>query len=162
VENSHDLPSRNTREQTDERWMNEALIEAGKAFALDEIPVGAVLISGDECLARAHDMRESTGDPTAHAEILVLRDGARLIGDWRLCECDLYVTLEPCPMCAGALILARIRRLIYGAPNAKSGAVETHCNLLAIEGFNHKVEVISGVLTEPCAELLKKFFADKR
>ena len=142
--------------------MNEALAEAGRAFALNEIPVGAVVVLGEECLARAHDMRESTGDPTAHAEILVIREAAKAIGDWRLCDCDLYVTLEPCPMCAGAMILARIRRLVYGAPNLKAGAVETHCHLLSLPGFNHRVETISGVLAEPCAELLKRFFSRKR
>ncbi|HQH12036.1 MAG TPA: nucleoside deaminase, partial [Candidatus Sumerlaeota bacterium] len=103
-----------------------------------------------------------TGDPTAHAEMLALREGAKKIGDWRLADCDLYVTLEPCPMCAGAIILARIRRLVYGAPNHKSGAVQTHCRLLDIETFNHKVEVVSGVLADQSAELLKKFFAAKR
>ena len=146
----------------DEYWMNEALAEAGRGFALDEIPVGAAIVLGEECIARAHDMRETTGDPTAHAEMLALREGAKKIGDWRLADCDLYVTLEPCPMCAGAIILARIRRLVYGAPNHKSGAVQTQCRLLDIETFNHKVEVVSGVLADQSAELLKKFFAAKR
>ena len=146
----------------DRFWMNEALNEAAVAFAEDEIPVGAVVVFGEECLARAHDRRESTGDPTAHAELLAIREAARKIGDWRLCECELYVTLEPCPMCAGALLLARIKRLIYGAPNLKSGAIQTHCNLLSIETFNHKVEVTSGVLTDSCAALLRDYFVRKR
>ena len=136
--------------------------EASKAAACGEVPVGAVLVRGGELLASRHDLRESTGDPTAHAEILALRDGAKKVGNWRLCECEMYVTLEPCPMCAGAMILARIKRLIYGAPNHKFGGVETHCRLLDITTFNHKVEVTSGVLSEECALPLKKFFREKR
>jgi tRNA(adenine34) deaminase len=143
-------------------WMNKALDEAAAAFTEDEVPVGAVLVLGEECLAKAHDIREKTGDPTSHAEILAIREASEKIGDWRLCDCELYVTLEPCPMCTGAILMSRIKRLIYGAPNFKGGAVKTHCSLLSIPTFNHKVEVRSGVLEEECADLLKKFFSRKR
>ncbi len=149
-------------EEKDIYWMKEALKEASQAFEEDEVPVGAVIVLGDECLARTHDMRESLGDPTAHAEILAIRQAAQKIGDWRLEHCDLYVTLEPCPMCAGAMILARVRRLIYGAPNLKSGAVESHVRLLSIPTFNHLVTVKSGILSEECASLLSEFFRKKR
>jgi len=149
-------------EEKDIYWMKEALKEASQALTEDEVPVGAVIVQGDECLARTHDLRESTGDPTAHAEILAIRSMAQKIGDWRLDGCSLYVTLEPCPMCAGALILARVKRLIYGAPNLKSGAVESHLQLLSIPTFNHLVNVTPGILSEECAGLLKQFFQNKR
>jgi len=145
-----------------EYWMNEALKEAGKAAAMDEIPVGAVIVLGEECLARAFDQRESTADPTNHAEMIAIREAARQIGDWRLCDCLIYVTLEPCPMCAGAILLSRIKHLVYGAINKKFGAVETHCQLLSLSNFNHKVEVTSGILSDECSELLRDFFQKKR
>jgi len=150
------------KKERDEHWMREALREAGEAFAREEIPVGAVIVLGDECLSRASDLRETTGDPTAHAEILAIREAARKIGDWRLEGCEIFVTLEPCPMCAGAMILSRLKRLVYGAPNHKSGAIDTHCRLLEIDSFNHFVEVRSGVLEKECAELLKRFFSGRR
>jgi tRNA(adenine34) deaminase len=146
----------------DTYWMNEALTEAGEAERKNEIPVGAVIVLDDECIARGHDLRETTKDPTNHAEIISIREAAKKLGDWRLSGCSMYVTLEPCPMCAGALILARIKRLVYGAQNIKFGAVDTHCNILSIPGFNHKVEVASGVMSEACAELLSGFFQRKR
>lgn len=143
-------------------WMRMALDEARSAALIDEAPVGAVVVQDGRVLARAHDLRQSTGDPTAHAEILALREAGKELGDWRLDGCDLYVTLEPCPMCAGAILMARIRRLIYGAPSAKAGAVHTHCRLLEIETFNHKVEVIQGVLADEAAALLADFFKNLR
>lgn len=145
-------------EYDDAFWMEEALTEAREAEKMNEIPVGAVIVLNDECIGRGHDLRETTKDPTNHAEMIALREAAKNIGDWRLCDCKIYVTLEPCPMCAGALILARIKRLIYGAQNLKFGAVDTHCNILSIPGFNHKVEVASGIMSEECADLLSGFF----
>ena len=140
-----------------------ALEEARKAAAADEAPVGAVVIDPDGALvSAAHDERMALRDPTAHAEILALRRAARALGDWRLDGCDLYVTLEPCPMCAGALILARIRRLVYGAPNHKGGAVATHARLLDVETFNHRVEVEAGVLAEECGQVLTDYFRARR
>jgi tRNA(adenine34) deaminase len=149
-------------EDTDIYWMKEALKEASHALMEDEVPVGAVIVLGDRCLARTHDRRESTGDPTAHAEILAIRQAAREIGDWRLSGCNLYVTLEPCPMCAGAMILARVKRLIYGAVNLKAGAVESHARILSVPTFNHLVMVTPGILPEECAAPLSQFFQNKR
>lgn len=151
-----------TASESDEYWMRQAMAVAREAPACDEIPVGAIVVKNRTCIARAHDLRHREKDPTAHAEILALRKAAEKTGDWRLEDCDLYVTLEPCPMCAGAIILSRIKRLIYGAPNHKSGAIETNCRLLDIETFNHKVEVTAGILAEESAALLKEFFKNKR
>lgn len=142
--------------------MRMALAEAQKAFEEDEVPVGAVVRLNNEVIARAHDQREHSGDPTAHAELLAIRSAALRLGDWRLEGCILYTTLEPCPMCAGALIMARVKCLVYGAPNLKSGAVDTKCRLLEYSGFNHSVEVISGILADESRELLTRFFARKR
>ncbi len=153
----HDFPS-----EFDVYCMRLALREAERGARDGEAPVGAVVAREGTALASAHDLRQSTGDPTAHAEMLALGAAGRALGDWRLDGCDLYVTLEPCPMCAGAILLARIRRLIYGAPNCKSGAVETHCRLLDIDTFNHRVEIRSGMMAEQSAMLLKEFFAQLR
>ncbi|NQU43796.1 nucleoside deaminase [bacterium] len=143
--------------------MERALEEARKAIERDEVPVGALVIAPDgTLLGAAHDERMARRDPTAHAEILALRRAAQALGDWRLEECELVVTLEPCPMCAGALVLARIKRLVYGAASPKSGAVATHTRLLDIETFNHKVEVQSGVLAEACGKVLSEYFRGRR
>lgn len=143
-------------------YMELALTEARKALSANEVPVGAVVRLGDEVIARAYDLREHSFDPTAHAELLALRQAAVRLGDWRLNECMLYTTLEPCPMCAGALILARIKCLVYGASNFKFGAVATKCKLLDCAEFNHRVEVVAGVLSEECSALMSNFFALKR
>lgn len=142
--------------------MNLALEEAVNAARLGEAPVGAVVVRDGELLARAHDLRQSQGDPTAHAEILALSAAGKLLGDWRLDGCDLFVTLEPCPMCAGAILMARIRRLVFGARSRKAGAVRSHCSLLDIGTFNHKIEVVEGVLMEEAARLLSEFFEGLR
>lgn len=143
--------------------MRQALDEARRAAARDEVPVGAVLVGPDgQVWGRGHDARMESHDPTAHAEILALREAARHQGDWRLDGCDLFVTLEPCPMCAGAILMARVRRLYYGAPSPKSGAVESLCRLLDTEGFNHSVEVHGGLLAEECGDLLRKYFHHRR
>jgi tRNA(adenine34) deaminase len=146
-----------------EHFMRLALKEARSAAAADEVPVGAVLVApGGAIVAQAHDERNATADPTAHAEILALRRGAPELGDWRLEDCDLYVTLEPCPMCAGALVLARIRRVIYGALSPKSGAVESHTRLLDVETFNHRVRSTGGILADECGRVLSTYFREKR
>ena len=147
---------------SDIRWMRLALEEAVNAAHGGEAPVGAVVARGEELLARAHDERQRRADPTAHAEILALRAAGERLGDWRLEGCDLFVTLEPCPMCAGAAVMARVRRLVYGAANRKAGAVETHCRTLDISTFNHRVEVVSGVEAEAASALLTAFFAQLR
>jgi len=146
-----------------ESRMRLALEQAQRAAELDEAPVGAVVTGPDgKVLAAAHDERMRLKDPTAHAEVLALRAAAAALGDWRLDDCDLTVTLEPCPMCAGALVLARVKRLVYGAASPKSGAVETHMHLLDVETFNHKVEVVSGILAEECGQVLKDYFRGRR
>jgi len=143
--------------------MRMALDQARQAAAADEVPVGAIVVAPDGALlAAAHDERIAAHDPTAHAEILAMRRAAQALGDWRLDDCDLYVTLEPCPMCAGAIVMARIRRLVYGAPSTKSGAFTTHTRLLDVDTFNHQVEVESGVLADECGAILADYFRAKR
>ncbi|GEA14489.1 MAG: tRNA(adenine34) deaminase [Moorella sp. (in: firmicutes)] len=143
-------------------YMGEALAEAEKAFALGEIPIGAVIVEGERILARAGNRRETWGDPTAHAEIIALREAARVRGNWRLTGTTLYVTVEPCPMCAGALVQARVKRLVYGAPDLRAGAVDSVVNLVENPHFNHQVEVIPGIREEECRQLLKRFFQQVR
>lgn len=142
--------------------MREALETARQGAASGEVPVGAVIIRNDVELARAHNLREQTNDPTAHAELIAIREASRKIGDWRLIDTTLYVTLEPCPMCAGAIILARIPRLVFAAPDPKSGAAGTLFNLLQNSCLNHQVDVTSGVLEEASSSLLKSFFQNRR
>ena len=146
----------------DERWMGLAIEEARAAGAMGEVPIGAVLVQGDRLLARAHNRRETTPDPTAHAEVLVLREAARALGSWRLEGCTLYVTLEPCAMCAGAVVLARLPRLVFGARDPKAGFVGSLGDLARDPRLNHRVEVRAGVLEGPCGDLLRGFFAARR
>lgn len=150
------------QESTHEHFMGEALKEAQKAFDMDEVPVGAVIVKDGSIIARAHNTREMSQDATAHAEILAIRKACEAVGSWRLIGCSLYVTLEPCPMCAGAIILARLDRVVFGAWDPKAGAAGSVVNLFEVERFNHHPEVISGVLAEECGALLKEFFRQKR
>lgn len=143
---------------TDELWMREALREAERGARYGEVPVGCVVVCDGKLLARAHDRRESLRDPTAHAEVLALREAARVLGSWRLEGCTVYVTVEPCPMCAGALVLARVRRLVYGAASPKNGAVRTLYRILEDPRLNHQVEVAAGVLEHEAQALLQRFF----
>lgn len=143
-------------------WMRESLEIARQGAARGEVPVGAIIIRNGEELARAHNLREQTGDPTAHAELLAIREASKKIGDWRLINTTLYVTLEPCPMCAGAIVLARIPRVVYAARDPKSGAAGTLLNLLQYNGLNHQVEVTSGILEEDSSCLIKSFFQNRR
>ena len=142
--------------------MERALAQARQAAASGEVPVGAVLVRDGAVLAEAHNLIESTPDATAHAEMLVLKEGARLTQSWRLERMTLYVTLEPCPMCAGAMALARIERLVYGAPDPRKGAVDSVYDVLRHPANNHRVEVSSGVLAEPAGRLLREFFVVRR
>jgi tRNA(adenine34) deaminase len=144
------------------KFIRIALDEARLALAEDEVPVGAAIVCSGEVVARAHDEKESRNDPTAHAELLAIRGAAEILHSWRLTDCELYCTLEPCAMCVGAILQARISRLIYGAKNLKCGAVETHAQLLSIPAWNHEIEVVPGVLGDECAELLKMYFKQKR
>jgi tRNA(adenine34) deaminase len=146
----------------DARFMRQALAAAAEAASRGEVPVGAVVVLGDEVVAVAHNERETANDPTAHAEILALRRAAAVLGSWRLCDADLYVTMEPCPMCAGALVNARIRRLCFGCDDPKAGAVRTLYTLLDDRRLNHRVEVVPGVLAAEGAALLREFFSRLR
>ena len=143
-------------------YMHTALREAQEAAQADEVPVGAVVVYEHKVIGRAHNQRELLGDPTAHAEMLALTQAASYLGNWRLHGCTLYVTLEPCPMCAGAMVLARIDRLVYGPTDPKAGACQTLYRIVDDQRLNHRVEVVSGVLAQPCEALLKEFFAKKR
>lgn len=142
--------------------MQRALDQAAMAAAMDEVPVGAVVYRGDEVIAMAHNLRESDADPTAHAEILALRAAAKVVGSWRLDGCGMAVTLEPCPMCAGALINSRIDEVVYGATDPKMGCVDTLYQLCSDPRFNHRPCVIGGVMAEACGAILTAFFKAKR
>ena len=142
--------------------MAAALVEARAALAHDDVPIGAVVVRGGVVIARRHNERELAGDPTAHAEILTLRDAAAIVGHWRLNDCTLYVTLEPCTMCAGALVNARIGRVVYGATDPKAGALESIYRVCADDRLNHHPTTVGGVLAEECAGLLRDFFAARR
>src|SRR5215471_1410233 len=143
-------------------FMRRALAAAQEAGGRGEVPVGAVVVVGDEVVAVAHNERETGGDPTAHAEILALRRAASALGRWRLLDADLYVTMEPCPMCAGALVNARVRRLYFGCDDPKAGAVRTLYTLVEDSRLNHRVEVFPGVLAAEGAALLRGFFSRLR
>ncbi|MBN1851564.1 MAG: nucleoside deaminase [Pirellulales bacterium] len=142
--------------------MRRALMEAEAAFAEREVPVGAVILCGDRIVAEAHNQREQLRDPTAHAEILAITQAAIALGDWRLDNCTLFVTLEPCCMCAGAILQARIPRVVYGAVDPKSGAVDSLFRLLDDKRLNHRCEVKAGVLASPCGTILARFFEQQR
>ena len=142
--------------------MRLALAQAREALAADEVPVGAVAVADGKVVGRAHNQREMLRDPTAHAEMLVLTQAAAALGRWRLSGVTLYVTLEPCAMCAGAMVLARIGRLVYGAADPKAGAVASLYRLLADERLNHRVPADGGVLAEECGALLREFFGKRR
>jgi tRNA(Arg) A34 adenosine deaminase TadA len=146
----------------DEKYMKMALEEAEKAGRGGEIPVGAILLKGDQVLAKDHNRCIELNDPTAHAEILVLRKGGKILRNYRLNETVMYVTVEPCPMCVSAMVHGRIRRLVYGTPEPKFGAVESKFTLLNDDGLNHKVKVNRGILEKECSEMLKTFFNERR
>lgn len=147
---------------TDEAAIELALEQARQAAAAGEVPVGAVVIVDGEVIAARHNEREATNDPTAHAEVLALRDAAAAIGDWRLSDATLASTLEPCPMCAGAVLAARVPRVVFGAYDPKAGATATLYNLLVDPRFNHNSEVVGGVREEECGALLRDFFGNYR
>jgi tRNA(adenine34) deaminase len=146
----------------DELWMEEALRSAQRALEAGEVPVGAVVVFGERIVGRGWNRNLTDSDPTAHAEIIALREAGATVGNHRLIDCDLFATIEPCPMCAGALVHARIRRLVYGADDSKAGAVRSVMQLLNQPQLNHKVEVRSGILAGRSAELLQTFFKSRR
>jgi len=145
-----------------EYFMQKAIEEAAKAEAMGEVPVGAVLVVRDRIIAKEHNEKETRQDPTAHAEIIVIKQASKKFGSWRLNDADIYVTVEPCPMCLGAMLQARIRRLFFGAPDPKAGAAGSVVDLTAYSDFNHQIEVVGGILEEDCRRLIQDFFKRKR
>jgi tRNA(adenine34) deaminase len=146
----------------DAYYMKLALEQAEAAAAADEAPIGAVIVQGGRVLASARNEREALRDPTAHAEMIAITQAAAALGNWRLEACTLYVTLEPCPMCAGAIVQARIPRVVYGTVDPKAGAVKSLYRLLEDERLNHRCDVVEGVLAERCGQILSEFFQRKR
>ena len=149
--------------RSDQEYMEEALAEARRAVGIGEVPVGAVVVSAEgEILARSHNRRQIDMDPTAHAELIAMREAAKALGDWRLEGCTVYVTLEPCPMCAGTMVLSRIARCVYGCMDPKAGFLGSLSDLSHGYGLNHEFEVTSGVMADECSEILRSFFRDLR
>lgn len=147
---------------THDDYMRLALEEAHKAAAMGEIPIGAVIVYNGEVISAAHNMRELCQDGTAHAEIIAIREACKKLGRWRLSGCDLYVTVEPCPMCSGAIVNSRINRVIYGCPDVKAGGAESIFNIINNPNLNHNAEVISGICEAECAQIMKDFFKRRR
>ncbi|MBM3857671.1 MAG: nucleoside deaminase [Verrucomicrobia bacterium] len=147
---------------SDDFFMSQALRQAVKAYEAEEVPVGAVVVHRERIIARAYNQVETLKDATAHAEILAITQAEQALGDWRLNECDLYVTKEPCPMCAGALVNARVQRVIFGCHDPRGGGAGGLLNILQMPTLNHRCEIRSGVREEECGRLLKNFFSEKR
>jgi tRNA(adenine34) deaminase len=158
VDRAHDL----SFTPDDERYMRQALGEAERCAAHGDVPIGAVVVRGDEVIGAAGNERELRGDPTAHAEVLALRQAAERLGGWRVADSVLYVTLEPCAMCAGAIVLARVPRVVFGTVDPKAGAAGSVIDVLAEPRFNHRPQVDAGLLADECAVLLREFFAARR
>lgn len=145
-----------------EQYMKAAIEEAMKALEIDEVPIGAVIVKDEEIISRAHNLRETLKNATAHAEILAINDACRKLGAWRLLDCEMYVTLEPCPMCAGAAVNARIKRIAFGAYDKKAGACGSIMDITNNDKLNHRVEVVPGMLEAECRGMLQEFFKKKR
>ena len=156
------LPVTNDKSDIDRRYMRIALDQAKVAEENGDVPIGAVIVHNDTIIAKAYNQREQLQDPTAHAEIIALTQAAAALENWHLNDCTIYVTLEPCCMCAGALVLARIDRLVYGCDDPKTGAVKSLYNIVTDERLNHRIDVTSGVLADECSELLQNFFSTRR
>ncbi|MGE4357020.1 MAG: tRNA adenosine(34) deaminase TadA [Candidatus Omnitrophota bacterium] len=148
--------------QKDEFFMREALKEAEKALGKDEVPVGAVIVHKDRIIARGYNQMRTLNDPTAHAEMIAVTSAASVLKDMRLLDCTLYVTIEPCSMCAGALVLARIERIVYGADDPKAGACGSVLNIVQNKKLNHRIKVTKGILKEDCSRIIQEFFRIKR
>ncbi|MFW5645696.1 MAG: tRNA adenosine(34) deaminase TadA, partial [Acetivibrio ethanolgignens] len=146
----------------DVKYMKEALRQAKKAYALEEVPIGCVIVYEDKIIARGYNKRNTKGNTLAHAEIIAINKASRILGDWRLEGCTMYVTLEPCQMCAGAIVQSRIPRVVIGSMNSKAGCAGSIINLLQMPQFNHQVEIIPGVLEKECSEMLQSFFKELR
>ena len=145
-----------------ETYMLEALKEASLAAAEDEVPVGCIIVKDDKIIAKAHNQRDKTNNPLGHAETLAIKKASELLNDWQLVDTELYVTIEPCLMCAGAIIQSRIKKVIYGAPDFKGGAFGGSINVLNAENINHRPEVVKGVLESECSRIIKDYFKSKR
>lgn len=146
----------------EEKYMREAIKQARKAYAIDEVPIGCVIVYEDKIIARGYNKRNSKKNTLAHAELLAINKASRKLGDWRLEECEMYITLEPCQMCAGAIVQARIPKVIIGSQNPKAGCAGSVINLLQMKAFNHQVDVTYDVLREECSEMLRQFFREMR
>lgn len=144
------------------KYMLEALKEAELAKLEDEVPIGCVVVKDDQIIARAHNQREVTNNPLGHAETLAIKKASKVLNDWQLVDCDLYVTIEPCIMCGGAIIQSRIRKVIYGAPDLKGGAFGSSINILDAQNINHRPEIVKGILEEKCTKIIKDYFKSKR
>ena len=146
----------------DEKFMKAAIREARKAYALDEVPIGCVIVLDDKIIARGYNRRNTEGNTLAHAEISAIRKASKKLGDWRLEDCTMYVTLEPCQMCAGAIVQSRMKRVVIASMNPKAGCAGSVLNLLQMAEFNHQVEIEKGVLNEECSTMLSDFFRELR
>ena len=146
----------------DERYMKEAIKQAKKAALLDEVPIGCVIVHNNKIIGRGYNRRNTDKSTLAHAEIIAIKKAGKIIKDWRLEECTMYVTLEPCQMCAGAIVQARIPRVVIGTMNSKAGCAGSVINILQMEGFNHKAEVVRGVLADECRSMMQDFFKELR
>ena len=145
-----------------EHFMKLALKEASKAKDIDEVPIGAVIVKDNKIIAKGHNLRETKKDPLGHAELVAIKKAAKKLGDWQLVGCDLYVTIEPCIMCSGAIIQSRIARVIYGADDIKGGGFGSSINVLDAKNINHTPEVIKGVMKDECSKIIKEYFKSKR
>ena len=144
------------------RFMKEAIKEAKKAELIDEVPIGCVIVKDDKVIARGHNVRETKKTPLGHAEIIAIDKASKKLGAWRLQDCDMYITLEPCIMCAGAIIQSRIKHVYYGAKDPKGGAIESSINVLEAKNINHHPEITSGILEEECSNIISQYFKRKR
>lgn len=146
----------------DIRFMKEAIKQAKKAYAIDEVPIGCVIVHKDKIIARGYNKRNTKKNTLAHAEMIAIEKACKKLGDWRVEECTMYITLEPCPMCAGAIVQARIPRVVIGTHNKKAGCAGSVLNLLQVQEFNHQVDLTEGVLQEECSQMMKDFFREMR
>lgn len=144
------------------KFMKEALKEAKKAYEKDEVPIGCVIVKDNKIIARGHNLRETTFDPTAHAEIVAIRKATKKLKSWRLEDCDIYVTIEPCSMCAGTILWSRIKTIYYGAKDIKGGALGSSYNLFEVPNINHHPQIVGGILEEEASRMIKDFFKTKR
>ena len=146
----------------DELYMLEALKEAELAYQEDEVPIGCVIVLNDKIIARSHNQRDKSHNPLGHAETLAIKEASEKINDWQLVDCDLYVTIEPCLMCAGAIIQSRIKRVIFGADDLKGGAFGSSLDVMEAKNINHHPEIVKGVLKDECSQIIKNYFKSKR